>query len=389
MIVTDENRFDFNRDSSYDGATPYYVASFNTRSGAITLTVDDVTAALGYTPLQSVGNVTIANVTGLQTELDTKQPVGDYSPLIHSHNIADVAGLQSALDGKQASGAYAPLVHTHIIADVTGLQTALDSKQPTGSYLTSITSSNVTTALGYTPTSVTGLIGINTITAFKTGLSLVKADVGLGSVDNTADAAKNVLSATKLTTARTINGVSFNGTGNITINAVDSTARVPTTRAITTTAPLTGGGSLSADLTLAITAATGSVAGSMSAADKAKVDLILSGTYTPTVTGVTNTTTVGAAIGRYLRVGNVVHVTVEIDHTAAALADTTVQVSLPIASNLGVTGDLAGTGACNDAAGGASGPIYAAFVAEAANYRFKAVAITSRKHYLTLTYTII
>ena len=48
-----------------------------------------------------------------------------------------------------------------------------------------------------------------------------KADVGLGNADNTADVNKNVLSATKLTTARTINGVSFDGTANITV--VDST----------------------------------------------------------------------------------------------------------------------------------------------------------------------
>ena len=58
--------------------------------------------------------------------------------------------------------------------------------------------------------------------AGKTGVvTLVKGDVGLGSVDNTADSAKNVLSATKLTTARTINGVSFDGTANITV--ADST----------------------------------------------------------------------------------------------------------------------------------------------------------------------
>jgi hypothetical protein len=48
-----------------------------------------------------------------------------------------------------------------------------------------------------------------------------KSDVGLGNADNTADASKNVLSATKLTTARTINGVSFDGSANITI--ADST----------------------------------------------------------------------------------------------------------------------------------------------------------------------
>lgn len=49
-----------------------------------------------------------------------------------------------------------------------------------------------------------------------------KADVGLGSADNTADANKNVLSATKLTTARTISttgdatgSVSFDGSTNV------------------------------------------------------------------------------------------------------------------------------------------------------------------------------
>lgn len=84
-------------------------------------------------------------------------------------------------------------------------------------------SADVTGALGYTPTSVTGLTGSQSVAAFKTGLSLVKADVGLGSVDNTADAAKNVLTATKLVTARTIAmtgdvawSVSFDGSGNAT-----------------------------------------------------------------------------------------------------------------------------------------------------------------------------
>ncbi|UVF61438.1 minor tail protein [Gordonia phage DalanDe] len=51
----------------------------------------------------------------------------------------------------------------------------------------------------------------------KTWQTLNAAAVGLGSVNNTADSTKNVLSATKLTTARTINGVSFDGTANITV----------------------------------------------------------------------------------------------------------------------------------------------------------------------------
>lgn len=47
--------------------------------------------------------------------------------------------------------------------------------------------------------------------------SYTKSEVGLSNVDNTSDASKSVLSATKLTTARTINGVSFDGSANISV----------------------------------------------------------------------------------------------------------------------------------------------------------------------------
>lgn len=53
--------------------------------------------------------------------------------------------------------------------------------------------------------------------AGRTGaVVLTKADVGLSAVDNTADSAKSVSKAATLTTARTINGTSFNGSANIT-----------------------------------------------------------------------------------------------------------------------------------------------------------------------------
>jgi hypothetical protein len=48
---------------------------------------------------------------------------------------------------------------------------------------------------------------------------LDKTDVSLGNVDNTADIAKNVASAGKLSTVRKINGVNFDGTADITVTA--------------------------------------------------------------------------------------------------------------------------------------------------------------------------
>lgn len=56
---------------------------------------------------------------------------------------------------------------------------------------------------------------------------LTKNDVGLLNVDNTADSTKNVLSATKLTTPRTISvsgdvvgSISFDGSSDVTISTV-------------------------------------------------------------------------------------------------------------------------------------------------------------------------
>lgn len=56
-----------------------------------------------------------------------------------------------------------------------------------------------------------------------------------------------------------------------------SAGDVPSTRSISTTTPLAGGGDLSADRTLSISAATTSAAGSMSSADKTKLDGIATG----------------------------------------------------------------------------------------------------------------
>jgi hypothetical protein len=64
---------------------------------------------------------------------------------------------------------------------------------------------------------------------------VTKSDVGLGNVDNTADADKNVLSATKLTTPATIDGVSFDGSAGIFHYGVCSTAAATTTKVVACT----------------------------------------------------------------------------------------------------------------------------------------------------------
>lgn len=79
---------------------------------------------------------------------------------------------------------------------------------------------------------------VNAVTsvAGKTGaVTLAKGDVGLGSVDNTADANKSVKSAGTLTTARTIDGVSFNGGANIIHYGKSDTVAATATKAVACT----------------------------------------------------------------------------------------------------------------------------------------------------------
>lgn len=238
-----------------------------------------------------------------------------------------VTGLGTAAEADAAD--FAAAVHTHAQADITGLVADLAAKEPT----------------------ITATTSADYYRGDKTFQTLNKAAVGLESADNTADAAKNVLSATKLTTARNINGVAFDGSANITINAVDSTARVPETRTITTTAPLTGGGDLSANRTFAITAATSGAAGSMSAADKTKLDAISgtnTGDQTITLTGpVTGSgtgsfaTTITAKAVTLSKMDDVATATVFYRKTAGTGAPE-VQTLATLKTDLGLTGTNSG-----------------------------------------------
>lgn len=122
----------------------------------------------------------IADVTGLQTALDSKAAADHthtgYALSVHRHDASEIdygQAVQESLDtvlddiytqlgGKASAG------HTHSIANVTGLQAALDAKA----------------ASGHDHTGISG----------------------------------NAATATKLATARKINGVPFDGTADININ---------------------------------------------------------------------------------------------------------------------------------------------------------------------------
>lgn len=99
---------------------------------------------------------------------------------------------------------------------------------------------------------------------------------------------------------------------------------------------------------------------------KDRTDSVLSGAYSPTVTGVSNVDSVGSSSAIWIRVGNHVTVTGEVSINATSLGvSTNVGISLPVASNLAGL-DLFGQGLV--APGGATvGGVYIA--ADAANNR--------------------
>lgn len=112
--------------------------------------------------------------------------------------------------------------------------------------------------------------------------SVTKAQVGLGNVDNTADSAKNVLSATKLTTARTINGTSFNGTANITTTNWGTARTLSFTGDVTGSASVNGSANVATAMTLANSGVTAGTYRSVTVDAKGRVT---AGTNPTTVSG--------------------------------------------------------------------------------------------------------
>lgn len=113
------------------------------------------------------------------------------------------------------------------------------------------------------------------------------------------------------------------------------------------------------------------------------------GTYTPTLTNVTNLDSSTAYSCQYLRVGSTVTVSgrVDVNPTAAASALTQLGISLPIASNIANTNECGGTAIASAVAG--NGAILGDATNNRAELNFLAGFTTDQPMYFTFTYRII
>lgn len=97
------------------------------------------------------------------------------------------------------------------------------------------------------------------------------------------------------------------------------------------------------------------------------VSTIASGSYAPTLTNSANISSSTGATGQYLRVGNIVFAsgTVRVTPTAAAGTETILLMSLPVASALSGSQQLAGTAAPNSVTGSIFNEAWAIYAASA------------------------
>lgn len=116
---------------------------------------------------------------------------------------------------------------------------------------------------------------------------------------------------------------------------------------------------------------------------------LAAGTYTPSLTNVTNVAASTAYESQYLRVGNTVTVSgkIDIDQTAAGAYE--VGISLPIASNFGAEEDCAGTGAGTNAPSGSVIYIKADATNNRASLNGSDTDVSNHAHFYQFTYQVI
>lgn len=115
-----------------------------------------------------------------------------------------------------------------------------------------------------------------------------------------------------------------------------------------------------------------------------------SGTYTPTLTGVTNIASSVAYQCQYMKVGSVVTVSGRLGAQATATTtDTTLAISLPIASNFTTDRNASGVAYQSDANRNTGGAIRSDISSDKAEFIYRSESTSMRSFYFTFTYEIL
>lgn len=116
---------------------------------------------------------------------------------------------------------------------------------------------------------------------------------------------------------------------------------------------------------------------------------VFSGTYTPALTNTTNVAASSAGVAQYMRVGNVVTVSGQVDIDPTATGDTIMGVSLPVASNINAQTNCGGTFAVLSGTIVQGGSIYGDSVNDRVTFRMAATDTANRAYQYHFTYRVI
>ena len=184
-----------------------------------------------YNKLQNLPDLNIkADKADTYTKIEVDTSLAGKAETVHVHTIADVTGLQTALDGKQPVGDYA--TNTALIS---GLATKADTSSlapvaTSGDYADLTNKPTIPTvpvqSVNGRTGAVTGLAEASDLTAHTGNTSnphsVTKAQVGLGNVDNTSDADKPVSTAQAAADALKVNKAGDTMTGDLVIQKTNA-----------------------------------------------------------------------------------------------------------------------------------------------------------------------
>jgi len=115
---------------------------------------------------------------------------------------------------------------------------------------------------------------------------------------------------------------------------------------------------------------------------------VRSGTYTPTLTAVANVSASTPRQGQWMRVGNVVTVSLIMDITNTGIGAASIGIELPIPSDFASAFECAGSGHAQTLVGH-GGPVVADDTNDRAQFNFSTTAISSDTFGITFTYEVI